>query len=166
MQWADVLQEPSLQDLPYKIELNQWGQVVMSPASNRHANYQSRVNRMMGNALDSGDLFTECSIETDAGVKVADVAWCSNAFLEKHGFETPFTEAPEICVEILSPSNTDRQMQEKMALYFRRGAVECWLVRETGEVRFFDRDGEKKGSRWPVDLSLLTKGVPLGGKIK
>ena len=30
MQWAEVLQDPSLQDLPYKIELNEWGQVVMS----------------------------------------------------------------------------------------------------------------------------------------
>ena len=30
MQWAEVLRDPSLQDLPYKIELNEWGQVVMS----------------------------------------------------------------------------------------------------------------------------------------
>jgi hypothetical protein len=34
--WDEALREPSLQDLPYKIELNSWGKLEMSPASNRH----------------------------------------------------------------------------------------------------------------------------------
>jgi hypothetical protein len=36
MQWADVLADRSLRDLPYKIELDRNGNIIMSPASNRH----------------------------------------------------------------------------------------------------------------------------------
>ena len=31
MQWQDICDDKLLQDLPYKVELNQWGQIVMSP---------------------------------------------------------------------------------------------------------------------------------------
>lgn len=33
MNWQEVCEHPSLQDLPFKIELNQWGQVMMSPTT-------------------------------------------------------------------------------------------------------------------------------------
>jgi len=36
MNWQEVCDEPTLRDLLYKIELNEWGQIVMSPATNRH----------------------------------------------------------------------------------------------------------------------------------
>jgi hypothetical protein len=39
--WQEVLADPTLQDLPYKIELNVWGKVEMSPASNRHGRLQA-----------------------------------------------------------------------------------------------------------------------------
>ena len=157
MQWADVLQDQSLQDLSYKIELNQWGQVVMTPASNQHGIYQYEIAKTIEKHLEKGRIILECSIETSAGIKVADVAWCSCAFFQKHRFETPYTEAPEICVEIISPSNSEKQMQEKMALYFERGAKECWLVSTAKRVRFFDSQGERKDSRWNVDVSLVTE---------
>ena len=157
MQWADVLQDRSLQDLPYKIELNRWGQVVMTPASNQHGIYQNKVGWILMSHMTDGTVISECSIATHAGVKVADIAWCSADFMQKHGVVTPYAKAPEICVEIISPSNSEKQMQEKMALYFERGAKECWLVSETGRVRFFGHAGEKKGSLWHVDVSLLTK---------
>ncbi len=31
MTWEEVCDDPRLQDLPYKIELNQWGNIEMSP---------------------------------------------------------------------------------------------------------------------------------------
>ncbi len=43
MDWTEVCQDRSLQDLPFKIELNEWGQVVMSPASNRHGRNQMAI---------------------------------------------------------------------------------------------------------------------------
>ena len=37
MEWNQVLEHPSLQNIPFKIELNEWGKVVMTPASNLKA---------------------------------------------------------------------------------------------------------------------------------
>jgi Uma2 family endonuclease len=146
MQWADVLADPTLKDLPYKIELNEYGKIVMTPASNKHGSVQSRIARKLWHAGDDGEVITECSIDTEKGVKVADVAWCSETFLARHGLETPFTEAPELCVEVISPSNSKREMDEKIALYFSRGAMEVWLVSEEGQIRVFGPEGEMQGS--------------------
>ncbi len=35
MQWAEVLAKPWLQNIPFKIELNHWGRIEMSPVSNQ-----------------------------------------------------------------------------------------------------------------------------------
>lgn len=43
MQWQEVIDNPYLKNLPFKIELNRWGRIEMSPASNRHALLQSRL---------------------------------------------------------------------------------------------------------------------------
>ena len=43
MQLSEVLNDPSLKNLPYKIELNEYGQIVMSPASNKHGLLQAEI---------------------------------------------------------------------------------------------------------------------------
>ncbi|MBV8175315.1 MAG: Uma2 family endonuclease, partial [Verrucomicrobia bacterium] len=45
--------------------------------------------------------------------------------------------APEICVEVLSPSNTAEEMAEKGALYFEAGAHEVWLCGVDGKIAFY-----------------------------
>jgi hypothetical protein len=41
MRWADVIDNPLLQNLPFKIELNRWGRIEMSPSSNQHGAVQA-----------------------------------------------------------------------------------------------------------------------------
>ncbi len=154
MTWAEVLADASLQDLPYKIELNEWGEIVMSPASNWHGSYQNRIARQIDKYLNSGDVILECSIDTPKGVKVPDVAWCSNEFLAKYGYETPYPSAPEICIEVMSPSNSRKQMRDKMKLYFAKGAHECWLVWQSGDVEIFNVSGQIEHSAFGVVLTL------------
>ncbi len=48
MQWQDVINDPCLQNLPYKIELNEWGQIIMTPASNKHGYYQAEIALAIG----------------------------------------------------------------------------------------------------------------------
>lgn len=147
MDWATIISDPLLQNLPYKIELNEHGTIMMSPASNRHGNLQMHIglqlSRVSGGA---GEIVSECSIQTQKGVKVADVAWLSDRFFSLYGFSTPYSEAPEICVEIVSPSNSVAEMQEKIALYLERGALEVWLCNESGEISFFSAAGQMKKS--------------------
>jgi Uma2 family endonuclease len=49
----------------------------------------------------------------------------------------PTTQAPELCVEVMSASNTDEEMTEKRRLYRDAGAEEVWVVDADGRVRFF-----------------------------
>jgi hypothetical protein len=35
--WHEVVDDPALQDLPYKVETSRRSQLVLSPHSNRHA---------------------------------------------------------------------------------------------------------------------------------
>lgn len=43
MNWQEVCTNPALQNLPYKMELNRQGQIIMSPASVRHVIFQARI---------------------------------------------------------------------------------------------------------------------------
>lgn len=155
MQWSDVLQDSTLQDLPYKIELDEWGRIVMSPASNKHGYFQMKIGALLETRLPLGTVISECSVQTGKGVKVADVAWCSPPFQARHGFATPYPEAPEICVEILSPFNHALEIEEKVRLYPDAGAREVWLVSEDGGVRYHGRDGELSRSEILGDAVAL-----------
>ena len=146
MEWAEVVDNPLLQDLPFKIELNKWGKILMSPASNNHGILQFDIGTIINRAKRSGKIIIECSVQTPQGVKVADVAWASNDFIEKHGSSTPYTVAPEICVEVISPSNLPSEMNEKIKLYLDQGAKEVWLCNQKGEISYFTSKGEIKDS--------------------
>lgn len=72
---------------------------------------------------------------------MAGVAWASDTFMAKHGDETPYQAAPEICIEVLSPSNSAGEMNEKIRLYLEKGAHEVWLCGKNGEVTRYDSNG-------------------------
>jgi Uma2 family endonuclease len=44
---------------------------------------------------------------------------------------------PEICVEIVFPSNSRSEITEKRALYFDAGAAEVWVCALDGSISFF-----------------------------
>ena len=125
----------------------------MSPATNRHARLQGYLAREFGRQLDHGEVLTECPILTSIGVRVPDVAWASPDFIAAHGETTPFPQAPEICVEIVSPSNSDEEMRNKTRAYLAAGAREVWVISEDGAVRYFDSTGERAASTYPVRVS-------------
>jgi Uma2 family endonuclease len=153
LRWADVSNDPALRDLPYKIELNIYGKIEMSPANNRHARLRGYLAREFARRLEGGSVLTKCSMLTNNGVKVPDVAWATTAFLDQYGDTTPFPRAPEICVEIVSPSNSDEEMQEKKRAYLSAGAREVWLISEEGSTRYYDNAGERTASSFPIELS-------------
>jgi Uma2 family endonuclease len=52
----------------------------------------------------------------------------------------PTTLAPEICVEVLSSSNTAEEIREKRELYFESSTEEVWVVDKEGRVWFFGQE--------------------------
>ena len=150
--WQDVLDDPALQDLPYKIELSERGVIEMSPATNLHSMLQGEIEFLVRSLVKTGRAFPKCSIETRKGVKVADVAWVSTAFVARHGYATPYPEAPELCVEIISPSNTAEAIREKIDLYLERGAAEVWTCDLDGRVSFYSASGTLEASALILDF--------------
>ena len=157
MTWADVLAHPALQDLPFKIELNGRGQILMSPTSNRHSRVQRRVMRLLEDRL-GGEALPECNVDTSDGVKVADIGWAEAAFFDARDHEDAYSVAPPICVEVESPSNSEAEMQEKVALYLAKGAQEVWLCDLNGDVRFFGPGGQRERSEIAPDFPAQLEG--------
>ena len=47
---------------------------------------------------------------------------------------SPLEPAPELVIEILSPSNIGRALEDKLADYARAGVLECWIVSQTSQT--------------------------------
>lgn len=146
MNWQEVIDHPSLQNLPFKIELNERGQVVMSPTKVRHSIYQAEIALLLRALLKVGKVLTECAIETTIGVKVADVAWASVKRFKIVKDEIACSVAPEICVEVISASNTKGELDEKRQLYFEAGAKEVWLCDDYGKMTFYAPEAKLRRS--------------------
>jgi Uma2 family endonuclease len=147
MTWDEIVNNPLLQDLPFKIETNKFGQILMSPASNNHGRVQFDVGRRIDRKKKGGVVITECSIETSDGVKVADVAWASDEFIAEFGDTTPYPKAPEICVQVVSPKKSKREIEAKMELYLAKGALEVWVVNDKQKMFFHSHTGKLKDSK-------------------
>ena len=153
MTWAELCNEKRLQDLPYKIELDRFGKIIMSPTRNIHGYYASEIAQLLKSLMGRGKTLVECAVETADGTKVTDVAWASPKTFAIIKEEMSCSVAPEICVEVLSPSNQANEMEFKKQLYLRAGAQEYWVCNEDGILRFFTAQGE-------VEKSVLCPAFP------
>lgn len=156
--WSRALRDPALRNLPYKIETNEHGQLVMSPQKPGHGLLQFRVGALLEQINHPGRVAVEFAVETSRGVKVPDVVWISEERLRRmpEGAET-CPVAPEICVEVLSYSNTRGEIEEKRLLYFEQGAIEVWTCDMKGRMHFFDTSGELTESEFAPSFPTEVK---------
>ena len=148
-------EDPCFANVPGKLELDGWGRILMTPPSFYHGVIAGRLARRLGAAL-GGEAVTDATIATAVGVFLPDVAWASPEFMSRHAAEFAVTQAPEICIEVVSPSNSVKELAEKRAAYLAAGAQEVWIVYpQSKRCEFYDRDGRKAHSRYDVDLSDL-----------
>ena len=143
--WQALCDDETLAGIAYKIETDAWGGVHMSPTQTKHSRMVRRVARLLEDKL-GGEALTELAIVTEDGVKVPDVAWCSEAFLAQHWSDVALQKAPEICVEVVSPSNSEAELHNKTAQYLSLGATEMWLVAEDGVVEIHNQAGPRDDS--------------------
>ena len=138
--WEEVLIDGRLVELPFRIETNAHGQILMNPpASGGHSSRQGEIAFRLRQSL-GGRSLPECPVSTLDGVKSADVGWYSEErFAEVEG-QPAFEIAPEICVEVLLPSNSVSEMQAKRQLYFEAGAEEVWICDLDGAITYYHRD--------------------------
>lgn len=153
MTWAEVCEDPRLNRLPYRIETDRWGNIVMSPPPrSRYAEYQTEIAYLLRTLLRNGRSITECPLETREGVKAMDAAWVSQERRKSKPNDPAYLIAPEICVEVLSPSNSPGEIEEKKQLYFEKGALEFWICDQHGNMSFFDPSGPIPSSKLCPDF--------------
>ena len=135
--WEEIMSDRSLSSIQCRIETNAHGNIIVtSPASGGHSSRQSSILVMLQNRL-GGRSLAECPVSTINGVRAVDVGWYSEARYRAVRGQLVFDIAPEICVEVISPSNTISELKEKKQLYFEAGANEVWLCKLDGSMEYF-----------------------------
>jgi Uma2 family endonuclease len=109
-------------------ELNEHGDIVVSPVSGEHGRAQAllvvEIERQLG-----GRAWIEQAIRRDDGPPIVpDVQWSDPEFYEAHKRSGLLPRAPRLCVEIVSPSNSIEHLREKCRIYLALGAEEAWIV--------------------------------------
>lgn len=153
--WQALCADARFEDLAAKIELTEWGEILMSPVGKIHGLTAIRVAGTLQRAL-GGHAMAEVGIATAIGVRAPDVAWCSDAFLQAHPEDAPLTSAPELCIEIVSSSNALPKLREKAAAYVKAGATEAWLLfPQSRQIEIYGPEGRREKSVFAVDLAAL-----------
>jgi len=141
-------------DIPW--ETNGQGQIIMNPPSGLiHAKRADRLITRMKALLPGWSLWPEVGLHTADGVKAPDLAAASPEFVENVDARGFLTAAPEICVEIMSPSNSDEEMRHKTLLYLAAGAREVWICDREGRLCFHTGAGETGASGLAPNMPSL-----------
>jgi Uma2 family endonuclease len=136
--WEELCDDPFLAQVEGKIETDGFGQMLMSPPpAYNHAKYCKKISRILEQNLPNGETLENTPISTIDGVRAPDVIWISKERERRSTDHLLAEAAPEICVEVLSPRNTVREMAHKRRLFFEAGAEEFWLCDLTGNMTFF-----------------------------
>ncbi len=155
MSWNQLCEDPQLRDLPYKIETDRYGRLIMTPHKNVHSVYQNTIQFLLHDLAPHGTTAPEFAIETPEGIKVADVVWMTTERRRQMSATDPTRIAPEICIEVTSASNTVEEVADKIRLYFAVGASEVWVCRN-GTMSFY-----AKAEQAQAQSSLIAAFPPL-----
>jgi len=121
-----------LPDIPgYRFELRHGELVKVGYPVHEHYLIQRRLRRVMERpAGDHGIVDIELAFRAlpEHEYRVADVAFVSRERWEKIPRNGCLAGAPEIVIEVLSPSNTATEILDKEKLWLENGAREFWVV--------------------------------------
>lgn len=145
--WRELLAgRPPLEG---RFELDEYGELVeMSPPQTPHQRIV-RAFLLQIEAQLGGEALPGVGVLTAIGVRIPDLVW-----QPQWSAEDPATPAPAICVEVMSPDNTKREIAEKTAAYLAAGAREVIIVELSGRIRYFAADGEHDASTRGLRLEL------------
>jgi len=132
--------------------------ILVPPAAFPHYEIQTRLQQIFA-ALTPADLGRSC-IEfpfrsNDINYYVCDVAWIDGTRWKANSGRPYFEGAPELMVEVVSPSNTASEMLEKEKVSLSTGAQQFWLVSaDLRQIKVSTPDGHtityKAGDRIPL----------------
>ena len=140
------------------------GEIIrMTPTGAEHGVLSMRIGRLLDEHVSVQGLGVCCGAETGFilrrdpdVVRAPDVAFVAAANIPKTGIpRTYWPFAPDLAVEVLSPSDSRAAVQARVAEYFAAGTRLVWLVEPAAEaVRVY---------RSPHDLRVLREDDELTG---
>jgi Uma2 family endonuclease len=119
----------------------EWGD-RMTRRHRKHGRIEARVSKLLDNWLDSqpgprgevvaGEVYfrlhnlQDPEVQSNVGI---DVAYVSAALVSETPEEATFFDGPPVlAVEILSPSDTQEEIDDKVALYLASGVLLVWVI--------------------------------------
>ena len=112
-------------------ELRHGEVVIVAPPKFGHTKVQHILRDLLDKAAaGAGRAYTEIGFKPrpDYEYRIADVAYCSKERWNAVDPNGHFEGAPELVIEVLSPSNTAKEMLEKKNRCLENGAREFWIV--------------------------------------
>jgi Uma2 family endonuclease len=147
-------ERPFVEDDPNRYELNEFGEWIVTPrATHGHQEVGGEIVVQLVRQLGARATM-EVSVYTDRGIRVPDVVWMPAARWREAKGQDPLLFVPDVCVEVVSPSNTRREILMKIGAYLRGGAREAIVVGLKGEVEFFGPGGKLETSALGIRLEL------------
>lgn len=151
--FAELEQMPDTRDGRY--ELRHGELVKVPPPEFPHYRIQLRLQSLLSAiARDLGIVGTEFAFRalSEHEYRVADVAFVAKDRFDQTG--RYFEGAPEIVIEVISPSNSAAEMLDKEQLCLENGAKEFWVVEPAHQqVKITTSDGRtaiyKRGQQIP-----------------
>lgn len=109
------------------------GEEFMTPAPNPdHQAAVSRIDRLLGNAVDAGKLGRLFVAPTDVLLSPNDIVQPDLFFIAESGVSIIGSKniqgAPDLAIEVSSPSTSALDRGRKLQLYERSGVREYWIV--------------------------------------
>jgi len=166
MTFAEFEQLPNTPE-GFSYELRHGELVKVAPPKILHSRVQWQLRRLLERTVgDAGIVTIEIGFRPlpELEYRIADIAFITKARWENA--KDYLFGAPEMVIEVLSPSNTAAEMLDKERLYLENGCQEFWLVDiERRQVKVSTPDGHTityragqeiplallDGSRLPVD---------------
>jgi len=132
----------------FRYELRNGEIIEMPPPKPRHWSLQQKLADLLKRSVgEKGVVGTELGFAlSPANYRITDVVFISKDRWIAADQNEDFQGAPDLAIEVLSPSNTALEMNEKRQLCLQHGSREFWMVDPNArQVEVFTADG-----RWTV----------------
>lgn len=135
---------------------------TMPPAGYEHGVIVIKLARLLANHVEAGNLGVVLGAETGFLLKqtpdlvrAADVSFIAQARIPKVAPKTYWHGAPDLAAEVLSPSDTVEEIEEKTGDYLDAGCKLVWIVNPKRKTVTVHRPGTN-----PI---ILRESEPLDG---
>jgi Uma2 family endonuclease len=149
-------------DFAGKIEINEYGDLLVNAASRLHVVVQKRLAAYLEQHLGGeamGEMPVEVKVQQGNAIRlrVPDIVWSAvPGFFDGPPELKVLPRPPELCVEVKSDSNTLKDMREKRDELLAMGAKEIWFIfPERREAEFYGPEGKRGASQFGIDLAAF-----------